>query len=378
MGGPLRILHVVVNMNRGGAETLLMNLYRNIDRSTIQFDFLTCKEGVFDKEITDLGGKIHRIPYVSEVGHSRYLKVLDTFFQSHHYNIVHSHMDKMSGFVLRAAKKAGVPVRIAHSHNTQSEGGTAAKLYKSYSGSLIRSSANQLFACSNDAAKWLFGSKASKALVLKNGIECDKFKFSKSVRKSVREELGINDDTLVVGHVGRFNHQKNHTYLLNVFAELSKRVPKAVLLLIGDGVLKDNIEEKIKSLNLVEKVVLLGVRGDIHQLLQAFDVFAFPSKHEGLPVTLIEAQAAGLPCIISETITKEVDMEIGLVEYVPLSQKILWIEKITGVKKSRKTVTKALAIKGYDIRKTVRFLEGYYIRLGGTRTEKINNIYSNI
>ncbi len=178
MGSPLRVLHVVVNMNRGGAETLIMNLYRNIDRTKVQFDFLTCKEGVFDSEIHEMGGKIHRIPYVTEVGHSGYVKELDLFFKEHpDYEIVHSHLDKMSGLVLRAAKKAEIPVRIAHSHNTQSEGGIGAKGYKWLVGRYINWNATHMFACSEVAAKWLFGSQAHKASILKNGIECDKFQF---------------------------------------------------------------------------------------------------------------------------------------------------------------------------------------------------------
>ncbi len=381
MGGPLRILHVVVNMNRGGAETLLMNLYRNVDRSKIQFDFLTCKEGVFDKEISEMGGKIHRIPYVTETGHSVYLKALDSFFRLNHYKIVHSHMDKMSGFVLRAAKKSGISVRIAHSHNTQSEGGIAAKLYKSISGSYIRFNANSLFACSNDAAKWLFGIRAQKAVILNNGIETNRFKFSKTVRSKIRESLQIKEDTLVIGHVGRFNHQKNHTFLLDIFAGLIKKVPNATLVLVGDGVLRNRIEEKVKHLNLDGKVKLLGVRGDISDLLQAFDLFVFPSLHEGLPVTLVEAQATGLPCIISQSITKEVDLGVGLVHYASLDRMNQWMNSIIEWKQksySRKSPLKEISLKGYDIRKTALFIEDYYQRFGGDVTEKVDSIYTNL
>ena len=192
MGGPIRILHVVVNMNRGGAETLIMNLYRNMDRSKVQFDFLTCREGAFDEEIAAMGGRIHRIPYVTDVGHFGYVKALDAFFTSHpEYKIVHSHMDKMSGLVLRSAKKAGIPIRIAHSHNTSSEGGTATKVYKSYAGKFILPNASHLLACSNLAANWLFEKKANQARILKNGIDCDQFAFSAEVRKQVREELKL-------------------------------------------------------------------------------------------------------------------------------------------------------------------------------------------
>jgi glycosyltransferase involved in cell wall biosynthesis len=369
VGGPLRILHVVVNMNRGGAETLLMNLYRNIDRSKVQFDFLTCKEGVFDKEILELGGKIHRIPYITDVGHRGYLRALDKFFVSNpNYKIVHSHMDKMSGFILHSAKKANIPVRIAHSHNTKSEGGIIARVYKWYVGSNINPHATHLYACSNAAAKWLFGKRNGNATILKNGIESDKFQFSVEKREQVREELQLSEETLVIGHVGRFAKQKNHIFLLDVFAGLNKVVPDSILILVGNGPLQPKIEEKIKDLNLTGKVKLLGVRDDVDHLLHALDLFVFPSLHEGLPVTLIEAQGTGLRCIISETITKEVDMGLGLVHYLPVTEKKIWIDKIIDSASkitARNISINKLAQKGYDIRKTAEFTQNSYLSLGG-------------
>lgn len=247
MGTPLRVLHVVVNMNRGGAETLIMNLYRNIDRSKVQFDFLTCKEGVFDEEIVKLGGKVHRISYVTDVGHRGYIKALNTFFSSHpQYKIVHSHMDKMSGLVLRSAKKARVPVRIAHSHNTSSEGGATAKIYKWYAGKSIGTCATHLLACSNAAARWLFADKADTAKILKNGIDCDRFLFRPEIRKQVRKELQIEQEAFVIGHVGRFAYQKNHTYLIDLFAQLTQFRPNSILLLAGEGPLRLEMEKKGK------------------------------------------------------------------------------------------------------------------------------------
>lgn len=367
MGSPIRVLHVVVNMNRGGAETLIMNLYRNIDRSKIQFDFLTCNEGVFDQEILDLGGKIHRIPYITDGGHFHYIKNLNQFFKvNNQFKIVHSHMDKMSGFVLRAAKKAGIPVRIAHSHNTESEGGFAAKLYKSYAGSNIEKSATHFLACSKLAAEWLFKNKADSSKLLKNGIETDKFTFSKNVRDQIRDELGVEHDSLVLGHVGRFNHQKNHTFLIDIFNELNKMEPKSYLVLAGDGTLRSDIEEKVKKLRLEEKVKFLGVRSDINRLLQAFDLFVFPSFHEGLPVTLIEAQGAGLPCLISEKITEEVDMRMDLVKFLPIDNKNVWVEeirKISAKDVSRNISKQALFEQGYDIKNTANFINDFYMEM---------------
>ncbi len=369
MGCPLRILHVVVNMNRGGAETLIMNLYRNIDRSKFQFDFLTCKEGVFDEEIIEMGGKIHRIPYVTDVGHFDYVKALNVFFTTHQeYKIVHSHMDKMSGLVLRSAKKAGVPIRIAHSHSTRSEGGITAKIYKWYAGKLILSCATNLLACSNNAASWLFMNKADKAMIIKNGIECDRFVFSPEIRSQIREELEIAPDSFVIGHVGRFSPPKNHSFLIDTFAQLVKDQPDSILVLVGDGPLRLDIEKKVVDLNLTDKVRFLGVRNDINLLLQAFDVFLFPSLYEGLPVTLIEAQGAGLPCIISDVITQEVDMGIELVEYFSLDDKGIWVERVKSMRKrllSRNVPPETLPNKGYDIKNTAQLTQDFYLAISG-------------
>jgi len=382
VGVPLRILHAVVNMNRGGAETLIMNLYRNIDRSKVQFDFLTSKEGVFDSEITRMGGEIHRIPYVTDVGHTGYVRSLNRFFQNNsEYRIIHSHMDKMSGLILRAAEKANIPIRIAHSHNTKSEGGLPTKLYKWYAGSFIKTYATHLYACSNAAGKWLFVDKFKEAFVLKNGIECEKFQFSSSIRKQIKKDLQLDRESLVIGHVGRFNYQKNHLFLLEVFANLVKFLPNAKLLLVGEGTLKAKIEEKIKELKLERNVKLLGIRADVHRVLQAMDVFVFPSLHEGLPVTLVEAQGAGLPCIISDKITEEVDMGIGLVQFLSLDNKKIWVESILKVvegKSSRIILESTLNQKGYNIKNTATLTQNTYIALGGEKFEDINSFHSNL
>ncbi|MCL6572365.1 MAG: glycosyltransferase family 1 protein [Bacillus sp. (in: Bacteria)] len=365
MGNPLRILHVVVNMNRGGAETLLMNLYRNIDRSKIQFDFLTCKEGVFDQEIIHKGGKVHRIPYISDVGHFQYIKQLDTFFTNHlEYKIVHSHMDKMSGLVLRAAKKAGIPNRISHSHNTQSEGGISTRVYKWLSGKYILPNATDYIACSNSAAQWLFNEKSTKATILKNGIEYEQFAYSPNIRKQLRKELQLDEKTFVLGHVGRFCLQKNHSFLLDMFKRFNQLQGNTLLILVGDGPLREVIENKARELRLDKKVKFMGIRSDINRLLQAFDSFVFPSFHEGLPVTLIEAQASGLPCLISDRISKEVDMGMNLVEYASLSDLQDWVEKIRLIS-SRQPVRymkfNTFSEKGYDIKESANEIAGFYL-----------------
>lgn len=381
MGGPIRVLHVVVNMNRGGAETLIMNLYRNMDRTKVQFDFLTCKEGVFDKEIQELGGRVYRIPYLTEVGHFGYVKELNQFFRNHSsYIIVHSHMDKMSGLVMRAAECAGIPVRIAHSHNTQSEGGILAKLYKNIVGRFIYSHASHFVACSNAAAQWLYGKKSNEAVVIKNGINYEQFLFSEEKRQKVRNEFNIPDDTTVIGHVGRFNYQKNHSFIIDVFAELNKSHSNSILVLVGDGTLRSKIEDKVRELHLQNKVLFLGVRPDIHLILQGFDLFIFPSLHEGLPVTLVEAQGSGLPCLVSKEITTEVDLGDDLVDFLAISHIDPWVKKIIQLiekQEQRQCDKSSFLQKGYDIKQTAERIQNLYLMWGGSRVENFNNLYPN-
>ena len=196
----VKVLHCVVNMNRGGAETFIMNLYRNIDRSKIQFDFLTSIEGVYEEEIKQLGGKVYRIPYITQVGPFAYAKSLHNFFLAHpEYQIVHSHMDKMSGIVLREAKRANVKVRIAHSHSTKNEGNILEKMIKMYYGTYINSNSNVKFACSSDAAVFLYKKLSKNARIIKNGIDINKFIFSKNVRQKLETNLELIKILLLLG-----------------------------------------------------------------------------------------------------------------------------------------------------------------------------------
>lgn len=378
MGSPLRILHVVVNMNRGGAETLIMSLFRNIDRTNIQFDFLTCKPGIFDEEIVQLGGRVHRIPYITDVGHLNYMRRLHQFFTKYpDYRIIHAHLDKMSGFILRAAKRAGIPVRISHSHSTSSEGSLPSKIYKNYAGTLIGQNATHFMACSEKAANWLFPGKGS--VILKNGIDPKQFAFSHKRRKEVRERLGIKENSFVLGHVGRFSPVKNHSFIIDIFAKFQKSHKESMLVLIGDGELRPTIEKKIKELKIEEKVILTGVRHDIDRYLQAFDLFIFPSMYEGLPVSLIEAQGSGLPCFISDHIAEEVDLGLGLIHYCPLHEPRKWLEKITkitGRKNKREIPPEAILKKGYDIQTIANFISDYYASFEVKINEKADDIYT--
>lgn len=359
MGEPIRILHRVVNMNRGGAETLIMNIYRNIDRERIQFDFLISNTGVFDDEIRSLGGRIYQIPYINKSGPFKYTRDVYRFFKEHNeYKIVHSHMDRMSGLIMREAKRAGVPVRIAHSHNTQSQGNLFVKAVKRYYSFWLKD-ATDCLACSQAAAKAMFPEK--DVTVIKNGIDVNKFSFNEEIRDKIRRRYSISDK-LVLGNVARFEVQKNHEFLIDIFSEVHEINKNSVLILVGKGRLEKDIQDKVRIYGLENAVIFMGSRQDVHELVQAFDVFVFPSLFEGLPVALLEAQAAGLRCVVSDTITKEADIT-GNVEFVSLKKSAgYWADLIVKCSDYERKNADGL-IKGgeFDIVHTAELLANFYL-----------------
>lgn len=354
-----RVLQVVTHMERGGLETMLMNYYRQIDRSRVQFDFLTHREGekAYDAEIRALGGRIYHVPPVNPL-HPGYQRALNAFFAAHpEYRVVHSHLDCMSADVLRAAKKHGVPVRIGHSHSS-SQDKDAKYFIKLLCKRGIPAQATQLFACAEEAGKWMFGGAAFH--VLPNAIDASAYRFDDAVRQEVRRELGL-EDALVLGHVGRFSEPKNHPFLIDLFAAAAKKEPRARLVLVGGGEGRAAIEEKVRQLGLGDKVLFLGVRGDVNRLLQAMDVFVFPSLYEGLPVSLVEAQAAGLPCVISAAVSPE-SILTELVQQLPLDSAELWAEQVLdAVRRERKDTYDAICAAGFDIAGNAKWLEEFYL-----------------
>ncbi|WP_416150474.1 glycosyltransferase family 1 protein [Salipaludibacillus sp. HK11] len=384
MGNPIKILHVVVNMNRGGAEAFIMNLYRNIDRTKVQFDFLTFKEGVYDDEIRKLGGVVHRIPYVTEVGPQKYQKLLEAFFMKHsNYKIVHSHMDKMSGLILSCAKKYDIPIRIAHSHNTSSEGNKVIQLFKWYNGKKIKQSATDCFACSEQAGSWLFESEGLSYQLINNGIDIKDYQYNENIREQTRKEFGVTKKQFLIGQIGRFNRQKNHSFTIELFSKFIKDQQNAKLVLVGDGLLRKNTENLVERYGLNDLVTFTGVRDDISDLLSAFDVLLFPSFHEGMPVALIEAQASGLHCLASDAITTDVDLELGLVHFLDLNDKQRWTRGLSVI--SRKIATRYISSyliegKGFDIMNTATWIQQFYLNKVGSEliNEKDNNFYSHL
>lgn len=361
MNKPIRILHVVTHMNRAGLESMIMNYYRNIDRSQIQFDFLTHRNGEkdFDKEINSLGGKIYNLPKLNPFSIS-YLREINLFFKKHKdYKIIHSHLDTMSTYPLKYAKKNGVPIRVAHAHNTSAEKNIK-YLLKYFSKKQMHKYATHYFSCSKDAGIWTFGDKKIK--VLNNAIESNKFIYNKAVSIKIKEELKLKDK-FVIGHIGRFSKQKNHSYLIDIFYEVYKDNNNSALILIGEGELLGNIKSKVKQLGLDQNVFFLGLRSDIPDLLQAMDVFVFPSLFEGLGIAAIEAQAAGLPTIVSEAIPNEafITQKIQMLSLKASTSD--WANQILKHSSGyiREDNVKDIIKAGYDININVSWLENFYI-----------------
>lgn len=359
---PIKVLHVVTYMGRGGLETMIMNYYRHIDRSRVQFDFLVHRfeRADYDDEIEALGGTIYRLPRL--VPWSRnYRGALNSFFEGHpEYKIVHVHQDCLSSFILRAAKQHNVPIRIAHSHNSNQDKNLKYPI-KLYYRRQIPMFATHLFACGNDAGAWMF--RGAPFQVLNNAIDAKKYRYDPVQAKQIREELGLPADGFVIGHVGRFALQKNHEFLTDIFAEVQKRKADARLLLVGDGSLRSEIESKVNSLGLSEKAIFAGVRSDVPALLQAMDVFVFPSMYEGLPVTMIEAQAAGLPCFISDKVPLECKIT-DLVTQIPLQASAeQWAEQILAAQSpERKDTYNEMVAAGFDIVENAKWLQDFYLK----------------
>ncbi|GAB5617071.1 glycosyltransferase family 1 protein [Faecalimonas canis] len=355
----IRILHVVTHMNRGGLETMIMNYYRNIDREKIQFDFLVHRQekADYDEEILSMGGIIYRISRLNPFDRG-YRKELETFFEQHkEYQTVHVHQDCMSSIILKVAKKCGVKVRIAHSHSSSQDKDIKypIKLIYRY---FIPKYATHLMACSDAAGKWMF--RSTKFEIVNNAIDSKIYSFDKIKRRSIREKLGIQSDEFLIGHVGRFCYPKNHHFLIDIFYELNKKIP-AKLILVGEGELRTETEEKVKKLGLKERVIFTGLRSDVSDLLQTMDVFVFPSHYEGFPVTLIEAQAAGLPCLISDGVPIECK-KTSLVEQELLSRSAdEWAEDILRLKTiPRRNTYQDIVKAGYDIQENARRLSKIY------------------
>ncbi|TSE04867.1 glycosyltransferase family 1 protein [Aquimarina algiphila] len=363
-------------MNRGGAESMIMNYYRNIDRDKIQFDFLVHRKekAAFDDEIESLGGKIYRIDPINPFFPGEYYNRLRTFFKEHtEYAIVHSHLNTFSSFPLKIAREFKIPCRIAHAHtafeniklrnfipNKENLTETVKKLIKFRLKKKVSTYATHRFSCGDKAGQWLFGEN-NDFYTMNNAIDTKKFIHNPETDKKYRKELNL-EDKVIIGHVGRLNNAKNHSYLLRIFANIIEERPDCVLVLVGNGELQQAIEQEIDDLGIQDRVKMLGVRSDIPELLQMMDVFVFPSFYEGLPVTLIEAQAAGLKILASDTITQEVKLTDDI-EFVSIQKPTsFWVNKIfNALSYKKQDNSDKISEAGYDIVSNTEKIQSFYL-----------------
>lgn len=358
----IRVLQVVTIMDRAGLETMLMNYYRHMDRTRIQFDFLVhrTERGAYDDEIEAMGGRIYRLPRLVPWSRS-YLAALDCFFTEHpEYRIVHVHQDCLSSVILRAAQKHGVPVRIAHSHSNRQDFNLKYPI-KLFFRQFIPRYATHLFACSKAAGRWMF--HTDDFTILPNAIDTMRCGAAVQQRAELRRTQNLSEH-FVVGHVGRFAPAKNHGFLLEVFREIHARCKDARLVLVGTGELMEEIKAKAETMGLTEQIVFAGATDDVPMYLSMFDVFVFPSNYEGLGIALVEAQAAGLPCYTSQTVVPQEVNVTGQVQYIPLKAgAAAWAERILADREKTETRTDRaaqVAAAGFDIRKEADRLEAFY------------------
>ncbi|WP_240541798.1 glycosyltransferase [Bifidobacterium simiarum] len=372
---PLRVLVLDTVMDRGGAETMAMNYLRHMDRRKVTYDFLVNRDyrAAYEDEIESLGGRIYRMCPMYPQYFGRYKREFRRFLRDHpEYRVIHSNLEERSYFPLRIAAEMGVPVRIAHAHN-RPVGFDAKLVVREYFRLRLPRYVTHMFACGQEAGDWLFGRRRRARVVQqRNAIDTARYRYDADTAAAVRAEFGVTDpDTLVVEHVGRFFPQKNHDKLIDVFAELHRIRPNSVLWLVGGGEtddrLKNEIRAKVADLGLTDAVRFLGVRDDVDRIMQGMDVFVLPSLYEGLPVTMIEAQAAGLPCVISDRVPAQCDVT-GNVTVVPLEESARrWARAVLERRAHPAFADRAEGADlvkgaGYDIVVNARWLQDFYLR----------------
>lgn len=362
----IRILHVVSKLSiNSGVMNVIMNYYRHIDRTKIQFDFLYFEERNpdFKDEIKNLGGNIFFVNKPSLKHIYRTYKEFNSFFSNNYakYTAVHLHEIYLVNFISHFCKKYDIKHLITHAHTTKYSDNPKNALRNRIMCLGLKHSATDYFACSKAAGEFYYGKEAVESGLVKvipNAIDLKKYKFNQIIRDKVRKTLNI-EDKFVVGHIGRMAPQKNQKFLLKIFAEVRKENDKAVLLMIGDGILRHEIEKEILDLALADSVILLGVRKDIPELLMAMDIFVLPSLFEGLGIAALEAQATGLKCILSDEIPKEVDC--GNCEFISLNTDIsVWC---TYVLKNDKSALNDKLLNLYSIELGTKKLKSIYLNL---------------
>lgn len=366
----VRIAHVIGKLNAAGVEAVVNNYYRNIDHSKYQFDYIIDADSSFEppQELIDMGARYYVVPpYQNLLVH---MKALIRLFKKNEYKIVHSGMNTLAVFSLCAAWIAGVPVRINHNHSTASKGETKRNILKYILRPFAKLFATDYVACSYYAGEWMFGKKSmqcGEVTVFNNAIDLSRFKYDETIREKKRLELEINDK-FVIGHVGRFCFQKNQEFLIEIFEEVHKQREDTVLMLIGIGETVDQIKDLVKKKDLQDYVLFLGARSDVNELYQAMDVFVLPSRYEGLPVVGVEAQASGLPCVFSTSMTDETKMT-GVAQMISLDKDItFWAQQVLECANMvRKDTCEEIKKAGFEIETEAKKLERFY-------KERLSNI----
>lgn len=361
----IKILYFVDRLDIGGIQTFIFDIIKNL-QPKFQIDVLTLDDGKV-YEYVDLfkksGINVYKLDNIwinSPIDYIKYQKAATKFFKENKYDIVHLHASSKNYLLMKIAKKSGISVRIAHSHSL---GFQTNSKFKKLIGELFKNKlikySTHFFACSDLAGKWLFDKK--QFTVINNGIKLERFTFDEKIRNDLRGELMVKNDELLLGHVGRFTTQKNHSYLIHVFAEIVKQNKKAKLILLGSGELEDNIKSLVKKLNLDEKVIFAGFKTNANEYFQAIDAFILPSQIEGLGIVLIEAQAAGIPCFASkDSIPKEAKIT-DLVQFISLNEKPkVWAEAILNTDMIRKDTVADIKKKEYTIEATCEKLQKIY------------------
>ncbi len=366
----IRVLNITEVFQAAGIESFIMNMYRNIDRSDVQFDFMVMRdvEEFYDAEIAGLGGQKFTITVPAGNTLVQVLQQsvkLYRFLKKNPYRIVHVHYTTpLRAFYLLAAKLAGVPVRIYHSHSAEVSGKSAVKRFVyAYCRKKITKWATHYFACSRAAGNWIFEEKlirSGQVRVICNGIDVDRFRYCPEARESVRKELGM-EDAYVLIHTGRFLEQKNHAFIIDVFRALLQKHTGCKLLLVGTGELLAQMQQKVRSYGIEKNVFFLGVRSDVERLLSAADCYIMPSLYEGLPVAAVEAQCSGLPCVLSDNITDEVALTDS-VSFLSLQDPVdTWCDKILSYSAFvRKDRTEDITKMGYNVYNGAKALEAFY------------------
>lgn len=362
----IRILHVLGGVSLGGAESRIMDLYRYIDREKIQFDFLVHQsgQGYYEEEIKELGGRIYRVPRFRLYNLFAYRKALGDFFTKHHeFRAVHGHMTSTAAIYLPIAKKNGIPMTIAHARSAGVDKGikgTVTRLMRRP----LRRKCDQMFACSGLAGEAVFGKKnvlAGKVRIVPNAIDVRPFCYDGEMRADMRRTLSL-EDKFVIGHVGRFHYAKNHEYLLEVFAEIAKRQDNAVLLLLGEGERMAEMKKRAESLDLTDKIFFCGNQKETWKYYQAMDFFIFPSRFEGLPGTVVEAQSAGLRCLISDKIAEETLITELAVSKSIAESPVKWAEYVIANREYERTDRyEQIVSAGFDVRTQAKWYEQLYL-----------------